>query len=80
MLVQEEFSLNELVKALLNAAEKATNSKVEIEFALTFQNRPGEHTRARLNLPVRSMVVSDQVVEVSVEDLVIRGPLLLRTW
>ena len=70
MLVQEEFSLNELVKALLNAAEKATNSKVEIEFALTFQNRPGEHTRARLGfLQVRSMVVSDQVVEVSVEDL-----------
>ena len=70
MLVQEEFSLNELVKALLKAAEKATNSKVEIEFALTFQNRPGEHTRARLGfLQVRSMVVSDQVVEVSVEDL-----------
>ena len=70
MLVQEEFSLNELVKALLNAAEKATNSKVEIEFALIFQNRPGEHTRARLGfLQVRSMVVSDQVVEVSVEDL-----------
>ena len=70
MLVQEDFSLNELVKALLNAAEKATNSKVEIEFALTFQNRPGEHTRARLGfLQVRSMVVSDQVVEVSVEDL-----------
>ena len=70
MLVQEEFSLNELVKALLNAAEKATNSKVEIEFALTFQNCPGEHTRARLGfLQVRSMVISDQVVEVSVEDL-----------
>ena len=70
MLVQEEVSLNELVKALLNAAEKATNSKVEIEFALTFQNGPGEHTRARLGfLQVRSMVVSDQVVEVSVEDL-----------
>ncbi len=70
MLVQEEFSLNELVKALLNAAEKATNSKVEIEFALAFQNCPGEHTRARLGfLQARSMVVSDQVVGVSVEDL-----------
>ena len=70
MLVQEEFPLNDLAKALLNAAEKATNAKVEIEFAMTFQGRPGERPRARVGfLQVRSMVVSDQVVEVTVEDL-----------
>lgn len=70
MLVQEEFPLNGLAKALLNAAEKATNAKVEIEFAITFQGRAGERPRARVGfLQVRSMVVSEQVVEVTVEAL-----------
>jgi hypothetical protein len=70
MLVQQEFSLNELVKALLNAAEKATNGKAEIEFAISFKNRPGERARARVGfLQVRSMVVPDQVVEVTADDL-----------
>jgi pyruvate phosphate dikinase-like enzyme len=70
MLVQEEFPLNHLVKALLNASEKTVHAKVEIEFAITLQGRCGERPRARLGfLQVRSMVVSDQVVDVTVEDL-----------
>ena len=70
MLVQEEFPLNHLVKALLNASEKTVNAKVEIEFAITLQRQRGDRPRVRLGfLQVRSMVVSDQVVEVTVEDL-----------
>ena len=81
MLVQEEFPLNDLAKALLNAAEKATNAKVEIEFAITFQGRPGERHLARVGfLQVRSMVVSDQVVEVTVKNFLIRMPLLRQIW
>jgi Pyruvate phosphate dikinase, AMP/ATP-binding domain len=70
MLVREEFPLNDVVKALLNAAEKTVNAKVEVEFAITLQGRRGERPRVRLGfLQVRSMVVSDQLVDVSVEDL-----------
>ena len=70
MLVQEEFPLNDLVKALLNASEKTVNAKVEIEFAITLQEPRGERLRARLGfLQVRSMVVSDQLVDVTVDDL-----------
>jgi hypothetical protein len=70
MLVQEEFPLNDLVKALLSASEKAVDAKVEIEFAITLQGRRGERPQARLGfLQVRSMVVSDQVVDVTVGDL-----------
>ena len=69
MLVRDEFPLNDLVKALLNASEKTVKAKVEIEFAVTFQGRRGERTRARLGfLQVRSMVVSDQVVDVNLSD------------
>jgi len=70
MLVQEQFPINELVKALLAAAEKALAAKVEIEFALTLEVQRGEIVRARLGfLQVRSLVVSDQVVDVTPEDL-----------
>lgn len=70
VLVREEFPLNEIAKALLDAAEKATSAKVEIEFAITFQERRGERPRARVGfLQVRSMMVSEQVVDVTVEDL-----------
>jgi hypothetical protein len=70
MLVQEQFPLNELVKALLAASEKTVNAKVEIEFAITLQEPHGERSRSRLGfLQVRSMVVSDQLVDVTVEDL-----------
>ena len=70
MLVQEQFPVNQLVKALLGASERAVNAKVEIEFAITFQQPRGERPQARLGfLQVRSMMVSDQVVDVTVEDL-----------
>lgn len=70
LLVQEQFPLNDLVKTLLIAAEKAVDANVEIEFALTFQGQHGQRPQVRMGfLQVRSMVVSDQVVEVAVEDL-----------
>jgi len=70
LLVQDHFPLNDLVKTLLSAAEKAVEAKVEIEFAITLQGRLGERPRVRVGfLQVRSMVVSDQVVDVTVEDL-----------
>jgi Pyruvate phosphate dikinase, AMP/ATP-binding domain len=70
MLVREEFHLNDLMKALLHASEKAVSAKVEIEFAITLHERRGERLQARLGfLQVRSMVVSDQVVDVTVKDL-----------
>jgi hypothetical protein len=70
MLAQEQFPLNDLARALLRAAEKTVDAKVEIEFALTLQTRRGEPVRARLGfLQVRSMVVSDQVVDVTPDDL-----------
>lgn len=70
LLVQEELPLNDLMKALLHASEKTVNAKVEIEFAITLQGRRGGRPRTRLGfLQVRSMVVSDQVVDVTVEEL-----------
>ncbi len=70
MLVQEQFPVNDLIKALLLASERAVNANVEIEFAITLQGRLGERPRARLGfLQVRSMVVSDELVHVTVEDL-----------
>ncbi len=70
MLVQEQFPLNNVVQALLAAAEKATQAKVEIEFALTLQRQTSDALRARLGfLQVRSTVVSDEVVEVTAEQL-----------
>jgi hypothetical protein len=69
MLVRDEFPLNDLVKALLSAAEKTVKAKVEIEFAITLQGQRGERIRVRLGfLQVRSMVVSDQVVDVNLLD------------
>jgi hypothetical protein len=70
LLVQDQFPLNDVVKTLLSAAEKALDAKVEIEFAITLQGRLGERPRVRLGfLQVRSMAVSDQVVDVTVGDL-----------
>jgi hypothetical protein len=66
----EQFPLNSLISSLLAAAEESTHAKVEIEFALTFDSSDHETTHARLGfLQVRPMVVSDQVIDVSNEDL-----------
>jgi len=70
MLVQERFPITGLVKALLAAGEETLNTKVEIEFALTLPGQTGEQQRARLGfLQVRSTMVSDEVVEVTSEEL-----------
>lgn len=70
MLVQEQFPLNSLVRALLAAAEKATRAKVEIEFALTLPRQMADALPARLGfLQVRSTVTSEEVVEVTGEEL-----------
>ena len=70
LLVWEQFPLNTLIKALLKAAEEAVGANVEIEFAVTIHADRDEPPRARLGfLQVRPMVVSEQSVDVSVEDL-----------
>jgi len=70
MLADQQFPMNELAKALLKAAEESVGAKVEIEFALTLKGRSGQNPLARLGfLQVRSMVVSEQVVDVTVTDL-----------
>jgi hypothetical protein len=70
MLLQEQFPLNNLVRALLTAAEKTTEAKVEIEFALTLHRQTRDGFRARLGfLQVRSLVVSDEVVDIRDEEL-----------
>jgi len=70
ILTYEAVPINDLVKALLHAAENTVKAKVEIEFAVNLEGRRGEHARVRLGfLQVRSTVVPDQVVDVAVEDL-----------
>ncbi len=70
LLVLEHAPLNPLVKSVLRAAEDALQAKVEIEFAVTMEQAGGELTKFRLGfLQVRPMVVSDEVVDVSGEDL-----------
>jgi hypothetical protein len=70
LLVLEYFPLNELIRALLHAAEDAMEAKVEIEFAVTMEQPRGGEASLRLGfLQVRPMVVSEDVVEVTAEDL-----------
>ena len=64
------FPLNRVVQALLAAAEEAMKAKVEIEFAVTMeQPREGEATFRLGFLQVRPMVVSEEVVEVTPQEL-----------
>ncbi|MGE5109631.1 MAG: PEP/pyruvate-binding domain-containing protein [Acidobacteriaceae bacterium] len=70
LLVLEELPLNYLVKRLLRAAEVSVGEKVEIEFAITIQQRRGERARVRVGfLQVRPIVVSHEIVSVTEEDL-----------
>ena len=70
LLVLEQVPINHLIKALLKATEDELGANVEIEFAMTIQESRDQPTRVRLGfLQVRPMVVSEQVVSVSVEDL-----------
>lgn len=70
LLVLEQFPLNFLIRTLLDAAEKAVGAKVEIEFAVTLEAPRGDALRVRLGfLQIRPMVVSEQLVSVTQEDL-----------
>ncbi len=70
LLVWQNHPVNDLIKALLSASEAALGAKVEIEFALTFHEGPGEQKRARLGfLQVRPMAVSDELVDISEAEL-----------
>jgi hypothetical protein len=70
LLVREELPFNEVVKNLLRTAEEATKAKVEIEFAVTLDTATESAPRMRLGLlQVRPMVVSEEQVEVRVEEL-----------
>jgi len=70
LLQLQQFPLNSLVKSLLAGAEDSLKAKVEIEFAVTIEQPREAPAKLRLGfLQVRPMVVSDEVVEVSAEDL-----------
>lgn len=70
--------LNNLIKRMLEISEKATNSSVEIEFAVTLSGNSEEKPYKFGFLQVRPMVVSNQVVEISdlefnSEDIIIKS-------
>jgi hypothetical protein len=72
LLVLRQRPLNELLKALIEACERALEGPVEIEFALNL-----DEERAELGfLQVRPMVVSHERVEISERDLEAPGLLL----
>ena len=51
LLVLEQFPLNDVIKALLKAAESALGAKVEIEFAVTIEQIPRERCRRAAGIP-----------------------------
>jgi len=70
LLILEQAPLNTVIQTLLHAAEESLNAKVEIEFAVTIDQPRGEAAKLRLGfLQVRPVVVSDETVEVTVDDL-----------
>ncbi len=70
LLVLEQFPLNNIVRALLSAAERALSAKVEIEFAATMEQTPNAPAKFRVGfLQVRPMAVSSEVVDISPDDL-----------
>lgn len=70
LLVYEQVPLNQAVVALLRAAEAVMQEKVEVEFAITLQPRPGEAPHMRVGfLQVRPIVVSGGSVSVDEKDL-----------
>jgi len=70
LLQLQQFPLNDLIRALLAEAEITLQAKVEIEFAVTIEQPTNQPASLRLGfLQVRPMVVSDEIVEVTVADL-----------
>ena len=73
--MHERVPLNGLVRRLMKDCEEALGEKVEIEFALTFDEEA--EGRARFGfLQVRPLVVSHEFVEVAKADLTADGVLL----
>jgi hypothetical protein len=69
LLVLEEYTLNELLKALLRLCADALDAPVEIEFAATFPGE-GDESNARFGLlQARPMAVSDVAVDVNLETI-----------
>lgn len=67
----EVFPLNRCIRLLLQYCEEALEQKVEIEFALTFDTNLKDPVRFGL-LQARPMVVSDEVIELSMDEM--KGP------
>jgi hypothetical protein len=63
------YPINELLQTLLKTAEQAVNAPVEIEFAITLPADSGEKARFGF-LQMRPMVVSNEEIVVTDEDLV----------
>jgi len=63
----DEIKLNDLIKELLTISEKSYQAPVEIEFAMTFTDTGEPHRFGFLQ--VRPMLVSQDVVEISEEEL-----------
>ncbi len=70
ILEEGSLPLAALIRELLRAAEEVTGAKVEIEFALTFEEHDRERLRARLGfLQVRPLTMIGEQVDLSLEDL-----------
>ncbi len=75
VLVHERIPLNALILRLVKDCEEALGEKVEIEFALTFDDDSSRPARFGF-LQVRPLVVSHEFVEVTEADLAAEGVLL----
>jgi hypothetical protein len=64
----EIFPLNQCVRTVLDLCEQALDEKVEIEFAVMFDNALNETVRFGL-LQARPMVVSSEIVSVSIDEM-----------
>jgi hypothetical protein len=68
LLVLEELPVNVLIRSLLKACEQACDARVEIEFAMTFDDQ-ATPPRGRLGfLQVRPMVASAEVVDIEPDE------------
>ncbi len=76
LLVLEEYPFNRAIRALLKAAERKVGKAVEIEFAMTFPRTDASRPAQLGFLQVRPMLVSDEPVEITEEELA-RPDLLL---
>ena len=76
LLQLREFPLNEVLRALMKACEKAVGHAVEIEFAMALPKQREPHAARLRFLQVRPMQVSTEPVELTAEEMD-RGDLLI---